>query len=176
MIRCAITEGAAVTRRPDWIQVRAKDVPARVLFERVRALLSPGVTVIVNTRADVAMAAGAAGVHLPGDSIAPSTLRPWVGPAFLIGVSCHSVDEVERAEAEGASYVFLSPIFESPSKPGYGPALGLAPLAEACRRVRIPVLALGGVDEQRASACVAAGAAGYAAISAFAQGAKLVDS
>lgn len=162
--------------RPDWIQVRAKDVAARVLFARVRALLAPGVQVIVNTRADIAIAAGAAGVHLPGGSIAPALLRAWTGPEFLIGVSCHSVEEVERAEAEGASYVFLSPIFASPSKPGYGPALGLAPLAEACRRVRIPVIALGGVDEQRAAACVAAGAAGYAAISAFAQGVKLVNS
>jgi thiamine-phosphate pyrophosphorylase len=156
--------------------VRAKEAPARVLFERVRALLAPGVKVIVNTRADIAIAAGAAGVHLPGGSVAPSVLRAWTGPEFLIGVSCHSVAEVERAAAEGASYVFLSPIFDSPSKPGYGPALGLAPLAEACRRVRIPVLALGGVDEQRAAACVTAGAAGYAAISAFAQGVKLVSS
>ncbi len=176
MIRCAITEGAAVTGRPDWIQVRAKEAAARELYERVRALLTPGVQVIVNTRADVAIAAGAAGVHLPGGSIAPSLLRAWTGPEFLIGVSCHSVAEVERAADEGASYVFLSPIFASPSKPGYGPALGLAPLAEACRRVRIPVIALGGVDEQRAAACVAAGAAGYAAISAFAQGVKLVNS
>jgi thiamine-phosphate pyrophosphorylase len=171
MIRCAITEGKGVAesvlRRVDWIQVREKDLPARALTERVRELVGHGPKIIVNTRVDVALAAGAQGVHLPAGSVAPSRLRGLTGVDFLIGVSCHSVLEVVRAEEEGAAYVYLSPIFQSLSKPGYGPALGLDLLREACRRVRIPVLALGGVDESRAVACVAAGAAGFASISTF---------
>jgi thiamine-phosphate pyrophosphorylase len=171
MIRCAITDGAmpgaAVLARVDWVQVREKSMPARALTERVRELVGRGPRILVNTRVDVALAAGAAGVHLPGSSIAPWRLRSWVGSAFLIGVSCHSIGEVEAAAGEGADYVFLSPVFPSPSKPGYGPALGLAPLAEACRRVSIPVLALGGVSEANAGLCVGAGAAGFASISSF---------
>ena len=171
MIRCAITDGKGVSPaalgRVDWLQVREKHLPARVLTEMVRELVGRGPRVIVNTRVDVALAAGAAGVHLPGSSIAPSLVRRWVGAGFLIGVSCHSIGEVERAAGEGADYVFLSPIFASPSKPGYGPALGVGLLGEACGRVGIPVLALGGVSEGNAGACVAAGAAGFASISAF---------
>lgn len=171
MIRCAIVDRAglpaAAAARVDWVQVRDKELDARSLTELVQRTCRQGPRVIVNTRADIALAAGAAGVHLPAHSIAPATLRPWTGPDFLIGVSCHSIADVIRAEAEGASYAFLSPIYPSPSKPGYGPALGLVILAEACRRVRIPVLALGGVDEHNAVACAGAGAAGFASISAF---------
>lgn len=172
MIRCAITNGqgigAGALGRADWVQVREKEMTARALTALTRQLVGRGARVIVNTRADVALAAGADGVHLPGGSIAPGRLREWVGAAFLIGVSCHSIGEVEKAEREGADYVFLSPVFPSPSKPGYGPPLGTAALAEACRRVRIPVLALGGVNEDNALACVEAGAAGFASITAFA--------
>ncbi len=129
MIRCAITNGKVlgdeVLRRVDWVQVREKELPARALTGLVRGYGGRGPKVIVNTRADVARATGADGVHLPGGSIAPSVLRRFVGAGFLIGVSCHSIGEVERAEAEGADYAFLSPIYASPSKPGYGPALGL---------------------------------------------------
>jgi thiamine-phosphate pyrophosphorylase len=172
MIRCAITAGRGIAdsvfQRVDWIQVREKDMPTRALTEMARRLTGRGPKIIVNTRIDVAIAAGAQGVHLPAGSIAPTQLRPLTGAGFLIGVSCHSILDVERAEQEGADYAYLSPIFVSPSKPGYGPPLGLGLLREACRRVRIPVLALGGVDETNAPACVAAGAAGFASISAFA--------
>lgn len=172
MIRCAITDGKGIAewvlRRADWIQVREKDMPARALTELVHELIGRGPKVIVNNRLDVALAAGAQGVHLPSGSIPPVRLRALTGLDFLIGVSCHSLLDAIRAEEEGAGYVFLSPIFASPSKPGYGPVLGLDVLHEICRRVRIPVLALGGVDERRAAECVAAGAAGFASISAFA--------
>jgi thiamine-phosphate pyrophosphorylase len=172
MIRCVITAGrgvaASVFDRVDWIQVREKEMPIRALTDMVRELTGRGPQIIVNTRVDVALAAGAQGVHLPAGSIAPARIRALTGHEFLIGVSCHSLADVERAEQEGADYAYLSPIFASPSKPGYGPSLGLDLLREACRRVRIPVLALGGVDETNAPACVASGAAGFASISAFA--------
>src|SRR5687767_12998828 len=136
MIRCAITDGPGVAesvmRRVDWIQVREKDMGARALTEMVLKLVGRGPKIIVNTRADVALVVGAQGVHLPAGSIPPSRLRTLTGPDFLIGVSCHSLVDVVRAEEEGAGYVYLSPIFESPSKPGYGPALGLDLLREAC--------------------------------------------
>lgn len=174
MIRCYIANREGVFRhlprlagRIDWVQVRQKDLGAKALFALTRQAMGSGVKVIVNSRLDVALAVGAAGVHLPADSPPPSRLRPVVGAGMLIGVSCHSIGDVERAEAEGADYALLSPVFDSPSKPGYGPALGLEILAQACSRVRIPVLALGGVDESTAGGCMAAGAAGFAAVTGF---------
>lgn len=171
MIRCAISSGRGDVPRvipaADWLQVREKQLPARALFDLVRPLTGRGPKIIVNSRLDIALAAGADGVHLPAHSPAPSVLRPLAGPGFLIGVSCHSIDAVLRAAAEGADYAFLSPIFPSPSKPGYGPPLGLDILHLACAAAGIPVLALGGVNEGNAPLCVAAGAAGFASISAF---------
>ena len=170
MIRCAITNGAfpgPAALRTDWLQLREKHLSARRLTALAQQLIESSATLIINSRLDVALAVGAAGVHLPGNSPPPSRFRALCPPGFLIGVSCHSVDDAERAAGEGADYVFLSPIFPSPSKPGYGPELGLIVLGDACRRVRIPVLALGGVNEGNARDCVEAGAAGYASISAF---------
>jgi thiamine-phosphate pyrophosphorylase len=138
------------------------------LTRLVQSFRNTGPRIFVNSRLDVALAAGAHGLHLPANSIPPARLRPLAGASFLIGVSCHCLADAERAEQEGADYVYLSPIYDSPSKPGYGPALGLGTLAGTCARLRIPVLALGGVDERRAAECVAAGAAGFASISAFA--------
>ena len=86
---------------------------------------------------------------------------------FLLGVSCHSVEGVTSAAPDGASYVFFCPVFATPSKAGMGKPQGVAGLAEACRSVSIPVLAIGGITLENAAACIKAGAAGIAAIRLF---------
>ena len=173
MIQCCITDRnlagipLALSRKVDWIQIRDKNLPARDLLTLVRRVLELGTKVIVNTRMDVALAAGAAGLHLPAGSIPPSRWRAIAPPDFLIGVSCHTVDEVRSAEAEGADYVFFGPVFAPLSKSSHLPPRGLNGLAEAARAVSIPVLALGGITQTNAEDCVLAGAQGIAGISLF---------
>jgi thiamine-phosphate pyrophosphorylase len=155
----------------DWIQIREKDLSARDLFELVqcvRALPNPAATkILVNTRVDIALAAGAAGAHLPSGSPPPRRWRAITPPDFLIGVSCHALDEARAAEQDGADYVLFGPVFAPRSKAPGLPPRGLDRLAQAAHAVSIPVLALGGITKENASQCTSAGAAGVAAISLF---------
>lgn len=155
----------------DLIQIREKDLGTRDLVVLVRAVLDAArgtsTRVVVNDRLDVALALGAHGVHLGAASLRADAARRIVPPSFLIGVSCHSLDEALAADSAGVNYVLLGPIFPTPSKLRYGPPLGVEKLREVCGRVKIPALALGGVTVERAARCLEAGAAGIAGISVF---------
>ncbi len=185
MIRCYITNSQCLAAESlldaiarnlaagiEWIQIREKDLSARALFELVDAALKlpnpHGSKILVNSRADVALASSAAGVHLPsGSPPARFWRRPGFLVDFLIGVSCHSVEDVRQAEAEGADYVVFGPVFPPRSKTARAEPRGLEGLRHAAAAVRIPVLALGGVTRENSDACLSAGAAGVAGISLF---------
>jgi thiamine-phosphate pyrophosphorylase len=182
VIRCYITDRKGVPSLLEciernladgatWIQIREKDFGARELVELVRGAValgcSYGAKIIVNGRMDVALAAGAAGVHLPAGSIAVDRWRAIAPVGFLVGVSCHAIDEAREAEATGADYALFGPVFAPLSKTSDLSPRGIEGLREAARSVRIPVLALGGITRENAQACVNAGAAGVAGISMF---------
>lgn len=173
---------AAIEAGVDLIQIRERDLGTRELLWLVGAAvegirsdsgkpLTAVTRVVVNDRLDVALAAGAHGVHLGGQSLPVETVRTAVpaGKDFVVGVSCHSQEDVTAAEAAGAEYAILGPIFETASKLRYGPPLGLGVLERAASQAHIPVLALGGVTPQRVQPCIAAGAAGIAGVSIFQQ-------
>ena len=152
------------------VHLREKDLGGGALLALARALGAVarrhGQLLLVNDRLDVALAAGADGVHLPAAGVAPADARRLLGPAALVGVSCHGVADVRRARDGGASFATFSPIYDTPSKRAYGPHVGLAALREAAA-VGLPLVALGGVDAARAPEVVAAGARGVAAIRAW---------
>ena len=169
---------AAVEASVDWIQIREKDLLTRELLalarEAVGIVQSRGdkALVMVNDRLDVALAAGAAGVHLGGESPPAREVVRWCragnAPAgFRIGLSCHSSETIREAENAGVDYALFGPVFDTPSKRSYGAPQGIARLKEVCAAVRIAVIAIGGVNEQNAEECVRAGAAGIAAIRMF---------
>jgi thiamine-phosphate pyrophosphorylase len=168
MLRCCITDRTLdFTGTVDWVQVRDKELPARELIAVVRRAMEVAQIVLVNSRVDVALAAGAAGVHLPAGSIAASEWRAIAPAGFLIGVSGHTLEDVVLAEREGADYVVFGPVFAPLSKTSELPARGLEELGRVSRAVKIPVLALGGITWENAPSCVDAGAAGVAGITMF---------
>jgi thiamine-phosphate pyrophosphorylase len=165
---------AAAAAGVDWVQIREKDLSGRELLALAREAVAGrgSARVIVNDRLDVALAAGAAGVHLGRESLSARDVVGWCrggnAPAeFVVGVSCHSMEEAREAESAGASYIFYGPVFDTPSKRGMGEPQGVARLGEICRSVAIPVVAIGGVTEENAGECIRAGAAGIAAIRTF---------
>ena len=148
----------------DFLQIREKDLPDVELYELVKSateLPNPyGTRILVNERVDVALAAGAHGVHLPARSPAPSRIRAIVPAGFTIGVSCHSPDEVGRAEREGADLAVFGPVFKTASKRPYGPPQGPQALERAAAGRKIPVLALGGITLANFRLCRTSGVAG----------------
>ncbi|MGH9496305.1 MAG: thiamine phosphate synthase [Candidatus Sulfotelmatobacter sp.] len=170
----------------DYIQLREKDLPTRELealaWEAIRVIAQlgrenrePRTRLLVNSRTDVALAAGTDGVHLRSEDVSPEDVKQiWTKwserasarenspPVPLIGVSCHSREEVAKASTSAASFAVFAPVFEK----GNVPPAGLKPLTDACKE-KIPVLALGGITIENARSCHEAGAAGIAAIRLF---------
>jgi thiamine-phosphate pyrophosphorylase len=173
----------AIEAGADWLQIREKDLPAKELLSLANDSvfvansmrgpeMSTPARVIMNDRLDVALASRAAGVHLGKDSIPAAEAVRWCRSGyapteFLVGVSCHSLEEARRAEDSCADYVIFGPVFDTPSKRAFGPVQGIGRLTEVCRAVRIPVVAIGGVNPENAADCLRAGAAGIAAIRMF---------
>lgn len=162
----------AVRAGVDVIQVRERDLPDGQLAALVRRIagLAAGTStrVMVNDRADVAIAAGAAGVHLRGDSMPASRVRTTVPEGFVIGRSVHSLAEVDAATADGGcDYLLFGTVFPSAGKPDGHPVAGLDALRAACARSSLPVIAIGGINEENAALVRAAGAAGFAAVGLF---------
>ena len=158
----------------DLIQLRERDLSARELedlaAEAVAAVRSADTKtrLLINSRVDVAIACGAHGVHLRSDDISPADARAIAGQrsGFVVGVSCHSADEVRLAWSQGADFAVFAPVFEKDGKSGSG----IASLRVACRAVaHFDVFALGGATIRNASACLEAGAAGIAGIRLFQQ-------
>ena len=180
MIRCLITDGTASANESRWIehkvawlaegiellQIRERDLSARQLADLTRKVLrlpNPhGTKILINDRADVAMACGAHGVHLRDGSVLPSAFSR---PGFLVGVACHSI--ADAGKMRGTDFIILAPIFSPLSKSDSRPALGVTAITELAAAVTAPVLALGGITAGNARLCMDAGAAGVAGISYF---------
>ena len=152
------------------IQLREKDLSARDLYAlgaRLQAALVPyGVPLLINDRLDVALALDAAGVHLAGHSLPTAIARRVLGAGKLLGVSTHSVEEARCAADDGADFIVFGPVFATPSKVVYGPPQGLQHLTTVVRAVRIPGLAIGGIDHTNLPQVVQAGVYGVAMIRA----------
>ena len=181
MIRCLITDGTFSSNEARWmahlahwiangielVQIRERDLPVRDLAELTRKVLQipnpHGSKILVNDRADVAIACKAHGVHLRDGSASPGK---FAQPDFLVTVSCHQIEDAPTTA--GANFVLLAPIFKPLSKIDHRPVLGTEAIAEFTRSSATPVLALGGIDHENAGACMNAGAAGIAGITCFA--------
>ena len=164
VVRAAIAGGATA------IQLRDKRATSRELLETGRALReltrAAGVTFIVNDRADIALAVDADGVHVGPDDLPAREARRIVGPNKIVGVSAGTVAEAIQAQADGADYIGVGAVYATDSKADAGAPIGPDGLAPVVRAVSIPAVAIGGIGPGNAAACITAGAAGVAVISA----------
>lgn len=156
----------AVENDISLIQIREKNLTARLVFrlasEAAKILKNSNTKLLVNDRADIALAANADGVHLTESSVSSEIIRRAFPKNFIIGVSTHSVAGAEKAKKQSADFVTFSPVFASPGK---GERQGLEKLKEVCATLKpFPVIALGGVDETNYESVLRSGAGGFAAI------------
>lgn len=153
------------------VQLRDKQMSGRQLVETARQLKQlckkHGALLLVNDRVDVALAAGADGVHVGQDDIPAALIRDFVPDDFIIGVSVQTVAQAKEAEAAGANYVAVSPVFTTPTKPDAGKGLGLERLKEIKQAVTIPVVAIGGINGSNLEEVLRAGADACAVVSAI---------
>lgn len=155
------------------VQLREKDLGGRALLDLARKVKrlcdGYGAEFFVNDRMDVALAADAAGVHLAADSMPAATARALLGADRKIGVSTHSPAEVRAAARAGADFIVFGPVFATPSKARFGDPQGLAALKAVTEDARLPVFAIGGVNERNLSEVRAAGTARAALVSAVSE-------
>ena len=160
-----------LTAAVPMVQLRERDLSARELVRLAREVQAVTASrrsqLLINDRIDVALALEGVGVHLRSNSLPVSVARKLLGAQRLLGISVHAVEEVMEAEAQGADYIILGPIYETPSKQMFGPPLGIHTLEKACRLVRIPIIGIGGVTAARAREMRRAGAFGVAVITAI---------
>ena len=153
------------------IQLRERDLSAGELVTlagEVQAVMATRRSqLLINDRIDVALALENVGVHLRSNSLPVPVARQLLGSQRLLGISVHAVEEAVQAESQGADYVVIGPIYETPSKRAYGSPLGIQTLEKACRLVRIPVIGIGGVTPARAHEMRQVGAFGVAVITAI---------
>lgn len=164
VVRAALRGGAPA------IQLRMKDAPAREMAAVARALLIEtrpmGALLFINDRMDVALAVGAEGAHLGQDDLPAAAARRIAPSGFLIGVSAETPELARQAEADGADYVGVGPVYATGSKADAGDAVGTARVTEVAAAVRIPVVGIGGIAIANAGEVIRAGAAGIAVIGA----------
>ena len=162
---------AAVAGGVTCVQLREKEASARefaVAARELLALLRPlGVPLIVNDRIDVALAAGADGVHVGQQDLSVADARRLGPPGWIVGVSAESVADAARAERDGADYVGASPVFATPTKADHAPPLGLAGLRALRAATKLPLVAIGGLHSGNARETIRAGADGLAVVSAI---------
>jgi thiamine-phosphate pyrophosphorylase len=153
------------------VQLREKDLSVRELLDTagwVRELTREyGARLMINDRVDIALSIGADGVHLGQAGMPAYAVRKIMGSKFLIGVSAHSIDEAVKAEEEGADFIALGPVYETPSKSGHGNPIGIRTLRKAKSHVSAPVFAIGGMKPDKVKEVREAGAHGIAVISAI---------
>lgn len=167
----ALAEAVLAAGAP-WLQLRCKGLPARLHVQLARELVDrasrTGARVIVNDRIDVALASGAAGVHVGQDDLPLAAVRGAGGRELIVGVSTHSVLEAEQALADGADYVGFGPLFPTMSKSDALTPRSLSVLRDVRRAIAIPIVAIGGITEATAPEVLAAGATSVAMIGALA--------
>ncbi len=151
------------------IQLREKDLDGTELIGLAQPIAelcrNYEAKLFINTNTRVAREVGAAGVHLPANAESVETVKARTGNSLYVGCSVHSLDAAQKREAEGADFLTYSPIYRTASKPGYGPAVGVASLKEVAGNVKLPIFALGGITPARVTECLAAGAFGVAVMS-----------
>ena len=153
------------------IQLRDKEGTAKDLFDAAREILgltrAVGGRLIINDRVDVALTADADGVHLGQEDLSVEEAREILGPEKIIGISTHNRAQFEAALATSADYIAIGPIFTTTSKENPDPVVGLELLRELRSLTDRPIVAIGGIDLERAAAVIAAGADSVAVISAL---------
>ena len=161
---------AALRGGVDWVQLRDKAAPARETYHAAKAIAPharrAGAGLLVNDRLDVAMAAGADGVHLAAKSLPPDVARALLGEGQILGISVHGLDEARQAVEAGVDYVTFGHVYPTSSKPGLPPR-GILELAEIVESVEVSVLAVGGIDAGNVRDVLRTGCAGVAVISAI---------